>query len=168
MPNWPRFLSAIPATLIADYLPFSYRQQGAEYALEMQGCGGAAGLDPMKFDLKTFRSTYCTRMLRFGFDVRTVQHWIGHKSLETTMRYLASAVNVQDQVDLMALPGISISGARKKVLGVKPDQSAIGVRFEPEMGPPGKAVPSSFRIGRVLIQTSEAGKTETAPLPQFV
>lgn len=32
---------------------------------------------PAKFDLKTFRSTYATRMLRAGFDVRTVQHWMG-------------------------------------------------------------------------------------------
>jgi len=46
-----------------------------------------AGLDPTEFDLKTFRSTYATRMLRQGFDVRTVQDWMGHKSLETTMRY---------------------------------------------------------------------------------
>jgi site-specific recombinase XerD len=49
---------------------------------------GRARLDPTKFDIKTFRSTYATRMLRAGFDVRTVQHWMGHKSLETTMRYL--------------------------------------------------------------------------------
>jgi integrase len=33
-----------------------------------------AGLDPAKFDLKTFRTTYAARMLRQGFDVRTVQH----------------------------------------------------------------------------------------------
>ncbi len=39
-----------------------------------------AGLDPEEFDLKTFRSTYATSMLRRGFDVRTVQHWMGHKS----------------------------------------------------------------------------------------
>jgi len=44
-----------------------------------------AGLDSTRFDLKTFRSTYATRTLRAGFDVRTVQHWMGHKSLETTM-----------------------------------------------------------------------------------
>jgi len=50
-----------------------------------------AGLDETKWDLKTFRSTYATRMLRAGFDVRTVQHWMGHRSLETTMRYLAVA-----------------------------------------------------------------------------
>lgn len=41
-----------------------------------------AGLDSSKFNVKTFRSTYATRMLRAGFDVRTVQHWMGHKSLE--------------------------------------------------------------------------------------
>ena len=31
-----------------------------------------AGLDPAKFDLKTFRSTFASRTLRTGFDVRTV------------------------------------------------------------------------------------------------
>ena len=31
-----------------------------------------AKLDPTKFDLRTFRSTYATGMLRMGFDVRTV------------------------------------------------------------------------------------------------
>jgi site-specific recombinase XerD len=47
-----------------------------------------AGLDEAQFNLKTFRSTFATRTLRTGFDVRIVQHWMGHKSLETTMRYL--------------------------------------------------------------------------------
>ena len=41
-----------------------------------------AELDEGKCDLKTFRSTYATRMLRAGFDVHTVQHWMGHRSLE--------------------------------------------------------------------------------------
>ena len=75
--------------------------------LKCKAVAERCGLDPAKFDLKTFRSSYCTRMLRFGFDVRTVQHWMGHKSLETVMRYLAPAINVQDQVDLVVLPGIS-------------------------------------------------------------
>lgn len=39
-----------------------------------------------EFDLKIFRSTFATRMLRAGFDMRTVQHRMGHKSLETTLR----------------------------------------------------------------------------------
>ena len=82
--------------------------------LKCKAVAERCGLDPAKFDLKTFRSSYCTRMLRFGFDVRTVQHWMGHKSLETTMRYLAPAINVQDQVDLVVLPGISRSKSPQK------------------------------------------------------
>lgn len=66
----------------------------------------SAGLDAEKFDLKTFRSTYATRMLRSGFDVRTVQHWMGHKSLETTMRYLVPATDVQSKLDQVAIPGL--------------------------------------------------------------
>jgi integrase len=68
-----------------------------------------AGLDAAKFDLKTFRSTYATRMLRQGFDVRTVQHWMGHKSLETTMRYLVPASDVHDKLDQVKIPGPLIS-----------------------------------------------------------
>ena len=63
-----------------------------------------AGLDPATFELKTFRSTYATRMLRQGFDVRTVQHWMGHKSLETTMRYLVPATDVHGKLDQVKIP----------------------------------------------------------------
>jgi integrase len=66
-----------------------------------------AGLDPGQFDLKTFRSTYATRMLRAGFDVRMVQHWMGHKSLETTMRYLVPATEVHAKLDQIDIPGAS-------------------------------------------------------------
>src|SRR5580698_8647987 len=72
--------------------------------LRCKEVAGRAGLDPTKFDIKTFRSTYATRMLRAGFDVRTVQHWMGHKSLETTMRYLVPATEVHDRLDLVRLP----------------------------------------------------------------
>ncbi|HEY4360382.1 MAG TPA: tyrosine-type recombinase/integrase [Bryobacteraceae bacterium] len=65
-----------------------------------------AGLDETKFDLKTFRSTYATRMLRAGFDVRTVQHWMGHRSLETTMRYLAPQQDVHDRLDQVQIAGV--------------------------------------------------------------
>lgn len=64
-----------------------------------------AGLDASMFDLKTFRSTYATSMLRSGFDIRTVQHWMGHKSVETTMRYLVPAQDVHDRLDRIAIPG---------------------------------------------------------------
>jgi integrase len=65
-----------------------------------------AKLNPAKFDLKNFRSSYATKMLRGGFDVRTVQHWMGHKSLETTMRYLAPARDVQERIDKIQIVGI--------------------------------------------------------------
>ena len=73
-----------------------------------------AGLDPTKFNLKTFRSTYATGMLRRGFDVRTVQHWMGHKSLETTMRYLAPATDVHDALDLVTIPSVGTDPAPRK------------------------------------------------------
>lgn len=73
-----------------------------------------AGLDPAQFDLKTFRSTFATRALRSGFDVRTVQHWMGHKSLETTMRYLVPAQDVHDRLDLaISVPGVAGSAPPK-------------------------------------------------------
>jgi integrase len=75
--------------------------------LKCKAIAERAGLDSEKFDLKTFRSTYATRMLRSGFDVRTVQHWMGHKSLETTMRYLVPASDVHDRLDQVVVPRVN-------------------------------------------------------------
>jgi integrase len=38
-----------------------------------------------------FRATYATRLLQDGLDLKSVQKLLGHKSLESTMRYLAKA-----------------------------------------------------------------------------
>jgi integrase len=38
-----------------------------------------------------FRATYATRLLQNGVDLKTVQKLLGHKSLESTMRYLSKA-----------------------------------------------------------------------------
>ena len=35
-----------------------------------------------------------------------MQHWMGHKSLETTMRYLAPATDVHDELDLVTIPSV--------------------------------------------------------------
>jgi integrase/recombinase XerD len=96
-----------------------------------------AKLDPTKFDLKTFRSTYATGMLRRGFDVRTVQHWMGHKSLETTMRYLAPATDVHDELDLVTIPCVG--------------KAAPASRRAParEMGSPRKGRPVQSPVGTV-------------------
>jgi site-specific recombinase XerD len=47
-----------------------------------------AKLSPDNFWLHKFRATLATRHLWAGVDLRTVQHWMGRKDLESTMRYL--------------------------------------------------------------------------------
>lgn len=48
-----------------------------------------AGMDRTAFWLHKFRDTFATWSLRRGVDIRTVQHWLGHTSIEMTQRYLA-------------------------------------------------------------------------------
>lgn len=47
-----------------------------------------AELDPDDFWLHKFRATFATRHLWNGVDLRTVQLWLGHSDMESTMRYL--------------------------------------------------------------------------------
>jgi integrase len=44
--------------------------------------------DPEQFWLHKFRATAATNWLRAGLDVRTVQKLLGHRSLNSTLRYL--------------------------------------------------------------------------------
>jgi hypothetical protein len=47
-----------------------------------------AKLNEDDFWLHKFRATFATRALWAGVDLRTVQSWMGHTDLESTMRYL--------------------------------------------------------------------------------
>jgi integrase len=47
-----------------------------------------AKLDKEDFWLHKFRATFATRCLWAGVDLRTVQQWLGHSDMESTMRYL--------------------------------------------------------------------------------
>jgi integrase/recombinase XerD len=47
-----------------------------------------AKLDEEDFWLHKFRATFATRCLWAGVDLRTVQQWLGHSDMESTMRYL--------------------------------------------------------------------------------
>jgi integrase len=47
-----------------------------------------ARLNPNDFRLHKFRATFATWALWHGVDLRTVQSWMGHTDLESTMRYL--------------------------------------------------------------------------------
>jgi integrase len=51
--------------------------------------------------LHKFRATFATRCLWAGVDLRTVQQWLGHSDMESTMRYLKPARNqaVRDKVN---------------------------------------------------------------------
>src|SRR4029079_6410475 len=47
-----------------------------------------AQLDKQNFRLHKFRATFATWSLWAGVDLRTVQQWLGHSDMESTMRYL--------------------------------------------------------------------------------
>jgi integrase/recombinase XerD len=47
-----------------------------------------AKLEQDSFWLHKFRATFATRCLWAGVDLRTVQQWLGHSDMESTMRYL--------------------------------------------------------------------------------
>jgi len=60
-----------------------------------------AKLDPDGFWLHKFRATFATRCLWAGVDLRTVQQWLGHSDMESTMRYLkpSRSQHVRDKVN---------------------------------------------------------------------
>jgi integrase/recombinase XerD len=60
-----------------------------------------AKLNQENFWLHKFRATFATRCLWEGVDLRTVQQWLGHSDIESTMRYLKPARNqaVRDKVN---------------------------------------------------------------------
>lgn len=51
--------------------------------------------------LHKFRATFATRCLRGGFDLPTVQKWLGHTDIKSTMRYLKASrgQEVQQKMD---------------------------------------------------------------------
>jgi integrase/recombinase XerD len=60
-----------------------------------------ANLQKGSFWLHKFRATFATWHLWNGVDLRTVQMWLGHSDMESTMRYLkpSRSQSVRDKVD---------------------------------------------------------------------
>ena len=58
-------------------------------------------LDADGFWLHKFRATFATWSLWAGVDLRTVQQWLGHSDMESTMRYLkpSRSQHVRDKVN---------------------------------------------------------------------
>jgi integrase/recombinase XerD len=55
---------------------------------DLKAVAARAELNPEDFWLHKFRATFATRCLWTGVDLRTVQQWLGHSDMESTMRYL--------------------------------------------------------------------------------
>jgi integrase/recombinase XerD len=55
---------------------------------DLKAVAERANLDKENFWLHKFRATFATWSLWKGVDLRTVQLWMGHKDIESTMRYL--------------------------------------------------------------------------------
>jgi integrase/recombinase XerD len=54
----------------------------------LKAVAARAKLEQDNFWLHKFRATFATRCLWAGVDLRTVQQWLGHSDMESTMRYL--------------------------------------------------------------------------------
>jgi len=54
----------------------------------LKACAERAKLEKDCFWLHKFRATFATWSLWAGVDLRTVQQWLGHSDMESTMRYL--------------------------------------------------------------------------------
>ncbi len=55
---------------------------------DLKAAAEQAKLKPEGFFLHKFRATFATWSLWAGVDLRTVQQWLGHSDMESTMRYL--------------------------------------------------------------------------------
>jgi len=55
---------------------------------DLKACAERAKLNKEDFWLHKFRATFATWSLWAGVDLRTVQQWLGHSDMESTMRYL--------------------------------------------------------------------------------
>jgi integrase/recombinase XerD len=67
----------------------------------LKACAERAELEKDDFWLHKFRSTFATLCLWAGVDLRTVQQWLGHSDIESTMRYLKPSRNqaVRDKIN---------------------------------------------------------------------
>ena len=67
----------------------------------LKACAERGKLNKGDFWLHKFRSTFATRCLWAGVDLRTVQQWLGHSDMESTMRYLkpSRSAKVREKVN---------------------------------------------------------------------
>lgn len=83
IPVSARTLAAAAKLLRLPALPDDRGQQMGD---RLEAACRAAGVEP--FSAHELRHTFATSCLRSGVDLRTLQAWMGHRSLTTTERYL--------------------------------------------------------------------------------
>ncbi len=66
------------------------------------GCKSNLG-ECQEWTLHKLRRTYCTTLLQSGMDLRTVQQFMGHADLASTMRYLRPATSKESQARINAI-----------------------------------------------------------------
>jgi integrase len=94
----------IPESLVASLkaakakhgdCPLIFPTSGCKPKLDFLDCcktvAKRAGLDEGNFWLHKFRATFATWLLWKQVDLRTVQSWMGHTDMDSTMRYLKPA-----------------------------------------------------------------------------
>jgi integrase/recombinase XerD len=104
----------VPAKLIQSLKRFHAKSNGCPLVFPTSGCkpkfdfldcckaiSKRANLQKGDFWLHKFRATFATWHLWNGVDLRTVQMWLGHSDMESTMRYLKPSRSqaVRDKVD---------------------------------------------------------------------
>jgi integrase/recombinase XerD len=80
--------------------PTSGCKPDTHFLERLKACAKRASLDPDNFRLHKFRATFATWALS-RVDLRTVQLWLGHTDIESTMRYLkpSRSQQVRDKVN---------------------------------------------------------------------
>ena len=73
-----------------------------------EGCTGDIK-ECREWTLHKLRRTYATTLLRNGVDLRTVQHYMGHSDLASTMRYLRPATGKESQERINSIQWVAVN-----------------------------------------------------------
>src|SRR5262249_53329972 len=77
-----------------------------------------------KYHPPKFRATYCTKLLQSGIDLKTVQKLMGHKTIESTLRYLAKAAS-----HVVTAIGKRVQWNKRRPVRLQPTLGCLSARF---------------------------------------
>lgn len=109
-PVFPSKTGGPDGELIAKLKAVAYKAKlNCRQCVTEHGNRCAQGPYCMRWFLHKFRHTYATRHLQDGIDVRTVQNWLGHRDIASTMVYLKGVRNkdIQQRLNQGALAALA-------------------------------------------------------------